>query len=65
MMYNPEHYRDATAGLALRHIAWQEMRENRRYRLAYIAPGYGMAAPICRKRTIIIIKVRQPDLPRR
>lgn len=37
-MYNHEHYRDATAGLALRRIIREEQRTCRVYRLAYTAP---------------------------
>lgn len=59
-MYNPEHYRDPTAGLALRNIAYQEQRENRRYHLAYTAPGYVVMVPIRKGKAIFMVRRQRP-----
>ncbi len=53
-MYNKEHYRDPTAGLALRQIAREERRQNHGDHLAHSSPGPVVMVPVRRGKSVFM-----------
>lgn len=61
-MYNKEHYRDTTAGLALRKIASEERHQNHGDHVTHTAPGPVVMVPVRRGKSIFMDRRQAPKI---